>query len=121
MKLALCSTGQEFTSTLDERFGRTNYFIFYNTESSEMDVVENSAREAAGGAGGLAVQQLVDNGVEILIAPEVGPQALDALNRFNIPAFKQGNFKTAERAIAAWGNGELIEIEKPGNKGLHKA
>ncbi len=54
MKLALCSTGVELSSTLDERFGRANYFILYNTESSEMDVIKNSAKEAAGGAGGLS-------------------------------------------------------------------
>ena len=121
MKLALCITGEELTSPLDDRFGRANYFLFFDTESSEKKVIKNSAREAAGGAGGLAVQQLVDNGAEVLIAPEVGPQALGALNKFKIPAYKQGGAKTVEDAIAAWKNGELEKVEKPGNKGLHKA
>ncbi len=121
MKLALCSTGEKLNSTLDERFGRANYFIFYNTESLEMDVIKNSAKEASGGAGGLAVQLLVDNKTEILIAPEIGPQALGALRKFGIPAFKHGSSKTVEDAITAWGNGALKKADKPGNKGLHKA
>jgi len=68
----------------------------------------------------LAVQQLVNNKSELLIAPEVGPQALDALKKFNIPAYKQGMSKTVKEAVGAWESGSLKLIKDPGNKGLHK-
>jgi predicted Fe-Mo cluster-binding NifX family protein len=121
MILALCSTGKELQSRVDERFGRTAFFLFYNTDTAESIVIENSAKEAKGGAGALAVQQLVDNQAELLIAPEVGPQALEALNKFKIPAYKQGVVTTVQDAIKAWENKTLDSIKDPGNKGLHKA
>jgi predicted Fe-Mo cluster-binding NifX family protein len=121
MIIALCSTGEDLDSKVDERFGRATYFLIYNTENSEFTCIENSAKNAKGGAGALAVQQIVDHKAELVIAPEVGPQALDALKKFNIPAYKQGGVTTVQDAIAAWNNKELKIIEAPGNKGLHKA
>lgn len=121
MIIALCSTGDSMQSPLDERFGRASFFLFYNTETSEMVSVINEAKTAQGGAGALAVQQLVNNKAELLIAPEVGPQALDALKKFNIPAYRQGGNKTPALAVEAWKNGSLEMIKDPGNKGLHKA
>ena len=121
MRIALCSKGKELTSEVDDRFGRASYFLVYDTESSNITVIENSAKSASGGAGGLAVQQIIDAGGELVVAPEVGPQALDALNKFGIPAFKQGDAKTVAAVIAAWEKGALEKVEKPGNKGLHKA
>ncbi len=120
MIIALCSTGDAMESPVDERFGRAAYFLFYNTITSEMVSVINEAKTAKGGAGALAVQLLVNNKAELLIAPEVGPQALDALKKFKIPAFKQGENTTPELAVLAWGNGSLEMIKDPGNKGLHK-
>jgi len=121
MIIALCSTGKDLLSKVDKRFGRAAYFVFYNTDTTEMSVIENSAKEAQGGAGALAVQQLVNNNTEIVIAPEVGPQALEALNKFKIPAYKQGDVQTVQNAIDAWENKTLEIIEDPGHKGLHRA
>lgn len=121
MIIALCSTGDSMQSTIDERFGRASYFLFYNTESSDMVPVINEAKTAKGGAGALAVQQLVNNKAELLIAPEVGPQALDALKQFKIPVYRQGEKSTAALVIEAWQKGSLELIKDPGNKGMHKA
>lgn len=121
MIIALCSTGKDLDSKVDERFGRTTYFGIYNTENSEYTCFENSAKTAKGGAGALAVQQIVDNKAELVIVPELGPQALDALKKFKIPAYKQGKSTTVRETVSAWKNNELEIIEAPGNKGLHKA
>ncbi|MDA3812202.1 MAG: hypothetical protein PF518_17935 [Spirochaetaceae bacterium] len=120
MIIALCSSGKELTSNVDDRFGRASFFHFFNTENSELTVIENNAKDAKGGAGALAVQQLVDHKAEVLIAPELGPQAMEALNKFTIPAFKQGNVKTVNDAITAKKNNELPLIKKAENQGLHK-
>lgn len=121
MIIALCSKGEGLESKVDERFGRATNFIFYNTDNSSFSSINNTAKDAKGGAGALAVQQLVDNKAEIIIAPEVGPQALDALKKFKINAYKQGNVATIQDAIQAWEKKELSIIDEPGNKGLHKA
>lgn len=121
MIIALCSTGNTIDSPVDDRFGRASNFVFYNTTDSQITSIKNEAKTAKGGAGALAVQQLVNNKAELLIAPEVGPQALEALKKFNIPAYKQAMSKTVKEAIEAWQNDSLELIKDPGNKGLHKA
>jgi predicted Fe-Mo cluster-binding NifX family protein len=121
MIIALCSKGDNLESQVDERFGRAANFIFYNSETSVFSSIINTAKDAKGGAGALAVQQLVDNNAEILIAPEVGPQAMEALKKFKITPFKQGDVSTIQDAVTAWKNKKLQMIEVAGNKGLHKA
>ncbi|MBN2657164.1 MAG: NifB/NifX family molybdenum-iron cluster-binding protein [Spirochaetales bacterium] len=121
MNIAFCSTGCELKSELDDRFGRTTYFLIYKTETSEIICIENEARMAKGGAGSQAVQQLIDHNVSVVIAPEVGPQAMDALKRFNITPYNQKGAKTVEEALALWKDEKLPLIEEPGAKGLHKA
>ena len=121
MIIAFCSSGTVLDSPLSGRFGRADYFLFYNTETKEFTTVENSAKEAAGGAGGQAVQQLVDNNAEALVAPEVGPQAFTALEQFSIPTYRQTGCTTVNSAIEAWTAQKLNKIENPMSRGLHRA
>lgn len=120
MNIAFCSTGCDLQSPLDNRFGRASFFLVYNQDSGEVTCIENTARSAAGGAGTMAVQQLVDNKAELVIAPEVGPQAMDALKKFNMKVFNQKGAKTAEEALVLYKENKLSIIEEPGAKGLHK-
>lgn len=121
MNIAFCSKGCDLQSPVDDRFGRASFFLVYNTENKEITCIENTAKTAAGGAGSMAVQQLVDNNAELIIAPEVGPQAMDALKKFKIQVYKQNGAKTVEEALKLWEDNKLSIIEEPGAKGLHKA
>ncbi|QEN06549.1 hypothetical protein EXM22_00550 [Oceanispirochaeta crateris] len=121
MILALCSKGTDLDSELDERFGRCENFLIYDTEEETFLSLKNMAKDEAGGAGLLAVQLIVDQGAGVLIAPEVGPQGMDALIQFGIPVFKQGKSKTANAAIKAWSNHQLPLIEKNKSTGLRRA
>lgn len=38
-------------SLVSEHFGRSNYFLIYNTEEQEYKFIENSAAKSSGGAG----------------------------------------------------------------------
>jgi len=120
MNIAFCSKGCDSESELDERFGRADFFLIYNRENDSYTPVENRAKEAKGGAGALAVQQLVDNKVSVVIAPEAGPQAIEALKKFNISIYSQKGAKTVQEALELWSQGKLDPIEEPGNKGLHR-
>lgn len=120
MIVALCSTGTGPEDDLDSRFGRCRHFLFFNTESRDCFSETNKAREASGGAAVLAVQQLVNHGTGVLIAPDVGPQAMDALQALDIPVFRQGDQPTAARALEAWENHRLGEQCKASVAGMHR-
>ncbi len=121
MIVALCSTGTALNADLDSRFGRCSYFLFYNTDDSTFHAVENEARHAEGGAGSRAVQEIADNRAEAVIAPELGPQAMDALNRLGIPAFRQGKTLNADTVIKEWQDGKLERQEKASVQEMHRA
>ncbi len=121
MIIAFCSTGTSMDAPLSGRFGRADYFLFFDTETKDVTATENSAKNAAGGAGGQAVQQLVDAGVAAVIAPETGPQAFTALEQFSITPYRQENCTNALDALEAWNRNELQVIENPMAKGLHRA
>jgi len=41
MKIALTSSGPDLKSDLDPRFGRCLFFIIYDTEHDQFEVIEN--------------------------------------------------------------------------------
>jgi predicted Fe-Mo cluster-binding NifX family protein len=79
MKIAITSTGKDVNSLVDPRFGRCAYFAIIDTDTMEFKFVENPGLRSPGGAGINAAQFLVDEGVEILVSGNVGPNAEQAL------------------------------------------
>jgi predicted Fe-Mo cluster-binding NifX family protein len=75
MKICITSQGKDLESEIDPRFGRCKYFIFYDTETNQYEVVENPWREAPKGAGTQAGQFVASKGTKILITGNVGPGA----------------------------------------------
>ena len=84
MKLLITSTGNTLDAELDQRFGRCQYFIVYDTEKKDFSAVANPGLNASGGAGTLASQFAADQDVEVLITGNVGPNAIEGLNAAEI-------------------------------------
>ena len=72
MKIAITSTGSSPESSIDPRFGRCAFFVFYDTETGSTEYVPNAAREAEEGAGPQAVQLVASRGVKKIISGEFG-------------------------------------------------
>lgn len=122
MIVSICSNEDSLAGAVDLRFGRCHYFLIVDSENETLvKAVKNEARDAAGGAGSQAVQQLVENNVEQVIVPQLGPQAIAALNQLSIPAYQQKENSTCLQALKDWKGGELVHIEGATNKGLHRA
>ncbi len=51
MKLCITSQGDELSADVDPRFGRAPYFIIYDDETKEHEVVNNEQKINAGGRG----------------------------------------------------------------------
>lgn len=87
MKLAISSQDGEYNTPFSARFGRCNYFIFFDTETGDWEAKSNPAAAARGGAGAQVVQFLADNRVEATISGRYGPTAFSALDAAGIQAF----------------------------------
>lgn len=108
MKIAISSQGENLEAMVDPRFGRCAYFIIYDTETKETEVLPNPALDAMGGAGIQAAQVIVDKGVEVVITGNVGPNAFQTLNQAKIKIFGVAS-STVKEGLKKYENGELNE------------
>ncbi len=124
MKIAVASKGEGLKSEIDNMFGRSEYFVIVDLENMEVKSIENTAKNESNGAGGKAVKLLSNEGVEIIVAPELGPKAVTAVEAFKIKAYKKDSFKTVEEAVNAYKDGKLKEFESASvreHSGLRRA
>ncbi|MBK5253690.1 MAG: DUF134 domain-containing protein [Peptostreptococcaceae bacterium] len=98
-------------------FGRASFYMFYNVETEEFKFLENSAKDAEGGAGIKAAQTIIDNDVKIMLTPRCGKNATDVFEG-NVEVFKT-TFDTALENIKAYKEGKLAKLDEiaPGRHG----
>lgn len=101
MKIAIPIQTKEINSYVNSTFGRTPYFLIYDTDIKEHSFLENSSASSQGGAGINSAQVLVDNKINVLIAQRCGENAQGVLIKADIPIFSaiQG---TAKQNIEAY-------------------
>jgi predicted Fe-Mo cluster-binding NifX family protein len=112
MKICITSSGRELSSAVDGRFGRCRYFCIFDTEAREARVIENQGALSQGGAGIAAAQQVADEGVEIVITGNLGPNAMNVLNSAGIKAYRAEGTDIAN-AVEMCEAGQLQPIGAP--------
>ena len=88
MKIAIPVDEKDMGTNVCVSFGRTPYYLIYDTETKESIFLDNSAAASAGGAGIKAAQRIVDNKVEALLTPRCGENAANVIKSANIRIFK---------------------------------
>lgn len=71
-------------------FGRCHYFIIAEIKNKKIEktqTIENKNTDKVGGAGISTAQLMAENNVNVVIAGDVGPRALDVLRQFNIEVY----------------------------------
>ncbi|QVK18208.1 NifB/NifX family molybdenum-iron cluster-binding protein [Mycoplasmatota bacterium] len=91
MKIAIPVDDKSILTSVCMSFGRTPYFLIYDTESKESVFLDNSAVASQGGAGIKAAQTIVDNKVSVLLTPRCGQNAAEVLKAANIEIYKTMN------------------------------
>jgi predicted Fe-Mo cluster-binding NifX family protein len=90
---------------LDTRFGRA--FAFLITDGEQWQVVPNSGRDAAHGAGTSGASAMSDYGVDVVISGRFGPKAQSALEAMGIEMWVASNQKSARDVFGAFREGQL--------------
>ena len=84
MRVAITSTGTTLESTLDQRFGRCAYFVFYDTVNKGLEFIPNPNKEAEEGAGPAAVQLVASREVKKIVSGEFGLKIKPLLDSLKI-------------------------------------
>lgn len=100
MKIAIPVDKKSMETSVCQSFGRTPYFLIYDTNSKEDIYIDNSAAASHGGAGIKAAQTIVDNNVIAVLTPRCGENAAEVLNAANIKIYKTINSSIKENIIA---------------------
>jgi predicted Fe-Mo cluster-binding NifX family protein len=118
MKIGIPAKGQGLDAEVDDRFGRAPYFVFYDSESKKTESIKNPVPGGQDGVGPEAAQLLAKEGVEFLVIPHIGGNALFALKAAGIKVLlyeKPGC--SVQEAIAAGLKGNLREQTPPSKEG----
>lgn len=110
MKISISSTGKTLESLLDQRFGRAAYFIIFDTDTMNIDTIDNGASASAGGAGITSAQIIVDKGAGAVITGHVGPNAMNVLKAAGIDIFR-GYPVTVKDNVEKYKKGLLEKID----------
>ena len=117
MKVAITAEGTNLSCQMDPRFGRAQYYLIVDTDSSELVVHDNTGNaQAASGAGIQAGKTIVDLGVTALITGNMGPKALEVLQAGGVKVYA-GVTGTAQDALQAFEAGKLEPILQPNVQG----
>lgn len=111
MKIAMPVDDKTTESSVCISFGRTPYFLIYDTESKESIFLENSAASSQGGAGIKAAQTVVDSQVAALLTPRCGENAALVINKANVKIYKTINDSIKDN-IAAFEEGRLSLLDE---------
>ncbi|MBN2583783.1 MAG: NifB/NifX family molybdenum-iron cluster-binding protein [Planctomycetes bacterium] len=81
MKVCIPASGEGLDAVMDVRLGRAAKLVFVDTDSGEVESVDNTQNlNAAQGAGIQTGQQIIDGGAEAVVARNVGPKAYALLS-----------------------------------------
>ena len=111
MKIAIPVDEKTLGSNVCVSFGRTPYFLIYDTETKESVFIDNSAAASTGGAGIKAAQTIVDNKADALLTPRCGQNAADVIKSADIKLFKTISASVKDN-IDAFTNGELPLLDE---------
>jgi len=112
MKICITSEGNDLNSKVDQRFGRCQYFIFYDDETSQFEAVENENISGSGGVGVQSGQLVAEKQAKIVLTGKVGPNASQALESAGIEVILDVEGAVKE-ALDRFKNGELKPSKGP--------
>ena len=80
----MASTTNEPDASIADKFGRSPYFVIYDSDLDEVTVIANPGAQAEHGAGSKAAKAIVSNGVAVVFAKRFGPTAERVLQSANV-------------------------------------
>lgn len=111
MKIAIPVDDKNMETNVCQSFGRTPYFLIYDTETKESVFIDNSAAASQGGAGIKAAQTIVDNKVSAIITPRCGENAAEVIKSADIKIYKTKD-TSIRNNINAFNDGKLLLLEE---------
>ena len=112
MKIAITASGPTVDANLDPRFGRCAYFLIVDTETLQLEAVENPNLALGGGAGIQSAQLVADRDVKFVLTGNCGPNAHETLSGAGIGVIS-GCSGVVRNAVEQFKAGQLDTASQP--------
>jgi len=112
MKIAVTATGPSLDDQVEARFGRAPYYLFVETETMEVEAVQNPNVAAGGGAGIQSAQLMSDHGVQYVLTGNCGPNAFQVFSAAGIQVIV-GMSGGARQAVEQFKTGVFTASNQP--------
>lgn len=109
MRIVVSAQGDTLDALASPVFGRCPTYIFVDSETLEFEAVPNPAMNQGEGAGIQAAQFVVNNGAEVLLTGNVGPNAFAVLQAAGVSGYLVAE-GTVRQAVEAFGAGKLRRL-----------
>ncbi|WP_129595958.1 NifB/NifX family molybdenum-iron cluster-binding protein [Anaerophilus nitritogenes] len=106
MKIAISVLEKGMDGMMDARFARCLYFAIVDTQKNQCEWIENQGTAALNGGSVVSAQQVISQGVEVLITGFVGPHAMKVLETANVKVYR-GKGGTIEDEVTLYEEGKL--------------
>lgn len=109
MKIAFTSSGADWSSMIDSRFGRTDYLLLFDEEKEKLTVCDNrSIQSTAHGAGPKTAQKVIELSPDVLITGNgPGGNAYNILRNLNLQIYIGAGGLTVREAYESYQNKQL--------------
>lgn len=96
MKICITSQGNDRNAEVDPRFGRCQYFVIADTDTDQVDIIDNTNKDGMGGVGIQAGQMMAEKDIKAVLTGNVGPNAFQTLNASGVEVITGVTGKVSE-------------------------
>lgn len=117
MKVAITTQGAGVNPAVNPQFGRTRWFVVYDTVSNVSFAVDNQKNvDATQGAGVQMGRSIIELGVQAVITGRVGPKAFATLQACGVPIYTSTEI-SVDDAINKFKTGQLTRMKSANARG----
>lgn len=111
MKVAVSATGNTPGALVDRQFGRCKWFLVFEEKKEKIKAIENSYAAVQTGAGIGCAQDLIQEGVKVVISGQIGPKAYEVFNQAGVEVYLTPSDVSVQDAYKKFFAKELTKME----------
>lgn len=119
IKIVVSSSTNSADGLVSDRFARCEYYTLYDHKTLAFTYERNIAKDETSGAGAKAAKQISDIGATVVLVPEIGPKAYDALEAFEVNVYRYDRSSSVRDAIYDYFENNLVQLTKSSTQGKH--
>jgi predicted Fe-Mo cluster-binding NifX family protein len=110
MKIVISAEGRGIERNIDASFHRCSFFLILDIEKNTLIALENTTKESPSEIGATVGQIISNQGIDAVIASDIGPTAFEIFERYGIKVCHGDGI--IEDAVKQFKYGRLPDITK---------